>query len=66
MLLGSKEVENDDEKLRDVEEYLGADEKLKGCLPKEGEVDGALVVVRSRVIVGCEFKVEIEELGIIL
>lgn len=56
MLLGSKEGENDEEKLRLVEGYLGADEKL------EESLDGALVV-RSRVIVGCEFKVEIEELG---
>lgn len=42
--------------MRLVEGYLGADEKL------EESLDGALVV-RSRVIVGCEFKVEIEELG---
>ena len=57
MLLGSKEGKNDEEKLRLlVEGYLCADEKL------EESLDGALVV-RSRVIVGCEFKVEIEELG---
>ncbi len=46
--------------MRRVEEYLGVDEKEEN-LPKEEEVDGA--VVRSRVTVGCEFEVENEELG---
>jgi hypothetical protein len=54
-VLGSKEEEDDEEKLRRVEEYLGVEENL----PKEEEVDGA--VVRSRVTVGCEFEVENEE-----
>lgn len=49
--------------MRDVEGYLGVDEKLEENLPKEEEeVDGA--VVRSRVTVGCELQVEIEEFGI--